>query len=640
MAVPVFHIAVDGAAGITFQSFPSSAIENGDPTKILLATIRNACRISTQREFGVHVRNCCIPLTNAEDFTSSNKLFFTIDGKSRIADSTTLAYYMSLTPEGRKILEPPSAAKQPKDKEGADKKENEDIAKGCVSILTLKVSDGKVASSPRDLPDANETLSKLLDNISESKINQGDLLTFTDRELASLKANYAVAAGSGGAPEPADMTEEQWDKVFTNNRALHGYFYDFEKNILVKAPFKLRGASPVGKPPVEGEYKDSNKDLPPFPPFYIADDAQVGVTEVRNQFHDTLTKQGFNSLAIGGSIGGGPTSIPVNVSASFEKEHAYMNQKRTAVDVNSLVVTYNFPRVVVELDQDSLELTDECRRDALRVCDRDSKERFFRDYGMLFVTPKLAGPRESCIKHGSIFASQFSFGGFLHSTRNVSSTERSNLDQVKDRTRIAAGISIQSPKASGSINFAKVDENSQDTGSASLLQDVRLTWDARGGDTLLCSNPPAWANTVKNYKLWRLMDQQRLVKMEGLIQDIDIIAYRQLENPDGDKPPIIDNVRDAVIHDANVNGRARINLVDVFMSSKSNALATRIQKLYEDGHYETETNIAPFNNLFEKNFPKESDSLIKAGSKWGQLTDDQKVAFGIYLASLGQVQVV
>lgn len=158
-----------------------------------------------------------------------------------------------------------------------------------------------------------------------------------------------------------------------------------------------------------------------------------------------------------------------------------------------------FPRVIVELDQDCLELTKECRRDALAVSDRNSRDKFFRDYGMnsrLSHTSQRRLTRRvfyvhvansSILPTGSVFVSQFTLGGFLHSTRNVSSTETSHLDQVKDRTRIAAGVSIQSPKASGSINVAKVDENSQDTASASLLQDVRLTWDAHGGDTLLCS---------------------------------------------------------------------------------------------------------------------------------------------------------
>ena len=158
-----------------------------------------------------------------------------------------------------------------------------------------------------------------------------------------------------------------------------------------------------------------------------------------------------------------------------------------------------FPRVIVELDQDCLELTAECRRDALAVSDSKSKDKFFEDYGK---NSRLAAisqrPLTRCVSYvhianpsllpsGTVFVSQFTLGGFLHSTRNVSSTETSRLDQVKDRTRIAAGLSIQSPKISGSINFAKVDEESTDTGSASLLQDVRLTWDAHGGDTLLCS---------------------------------------------------------------------------------------------------------------------------------------------------------
>ena len=69
----------------------------------------------------------------------------------------------------------------------------------------------------------------------------------------------------------------------------------------------------------------------------------------------------------------------------------------------------------------------------------------------------------------------------------MTATERSSLDQVKDRTKIAAGFSLLTPKASGGINVARVEERSTETATASLLQDVRLTWNARGGDTLLCS---------------------------------------------------------------------------------------------------------------------------------------------------------
>jgi hypothetical protein len=123
---------------------------------------------------------------------------------------------------------------------------------------------------------------------------------------------------------------------------------------------------------------------------------------------------------------------------------------------------------VIEFDTDTLELTEQCRRDALNVTTTAARDRFWREYG-------------------TIFATRLTLGGFLYSTRNVRSTETSTLDQVKDTTRIAAGISAQTPKVSGGFNFAKVDSTSTENSSASLLQQVSLTWDAHGGDTLLCT---------------------------------------------------------------------------------------------------------------------------------------------------------
>lgn len=42
---PTFHISFDGPAGMTFPSFPSSALEGGDTKKIMLEMIRNACNM-------------------------------------------------------------------------------------------------------------------------------------------------------------------------------------------------------------------------------------------------------------------------------------------------------------------------------------------------------------------------------------------------------------------------------------------------------------------------------------------------------------------------------------------------------------------------------------------------------------------
>lgn len=42
---PTFHISFDGPAGMTFPSFPSSALEGGNTKNIILEMIRNACNM-------------------------------------------------------------------------------------------------------------------------------------------------------------------------------------------------------------------------------------------------------------------------------------------------------------------------------------------------------------------------------------------------------------------------------------------------------------------------------------------------------------------------------------------------------------------------------------------------------------------
>ncbi|KAK0748909.1 hypothetical protein B0T18DRAFT_427131 [Schizothecium vesticola] len=170
-----------------------------------------------------------------------------------------------------------------------------------------------------------------------------------------------------------------------------------------------------------------------------------GRTEVRSQHQSDWIKEGFNSMSVGGSLGGGQATVPVSVEASWEKEHAYSNQSRTASDVQSLAVTYNFPRAVVELHPDGLEMTEQARRDGMGVTTQAAADRFNQEYGSVFV---------------------------------------------KDRTRIAVGLSFKTEYASGGIQFAKVNTTTTTNTAGSLLQDSTLTWDAVGGDTLLCTKPP------------------------------------------------------------------------------------------------------------------------------------------------------
>ena len=96
-------------------------------------------------------------------------------------------------------------------------------------------------------PTKSEAIAKPLDNISDGSLDRSQLTTFSDRQLATLAANYAATTVEPKAlPEPSELTEQQWDSVLMNNRALHGYRHDSKLGTLVKASARGEPQLPGG----------------------------------------------------------------------------------------------------------------------------------------------------------------------------------------------------------------------------------------------------------------------------------------------------------------------------------------------------------------------------------------------------------
>lgn len=88
---------------------------------------------------------------------------------------------------------------------------------------------------------------------------------------------------------------------------------------------------------------------------------------------------------------------------------------------------------------------------------------------------------------GSIFATQFTLGGELTSSRLFHGEDSGNLSAFKDSLKIAAGASIFSAGASLGVSGSSYTSTETVNGEKTAQQSLRLTWQARGGDTLLRS---------------------------------------------------------------------------------------------------------------------------------------------------------
>ncbi|KAF3225254.1 hypothetical protein TWF192_003308 [Orbilia oligospora] len=659
MANVQFLIAVESTDDTIYPSFPNTEFGSGDPFEIKLKSIRSRCRIS-------------------------DKLFFTTNGRTCLDNSTTLGYYMSLLPEGQEILKlfknlegsnvsevdsKPTAKEESspenvstEDSADAGNPKNGEIEKPKTKsienkpevgtkILKVKVTDGKLKERPL-ISGADQTAFKsFVDKLAASSLTPGALPSINEkyRQLTSLTRDWATTASSKDYTEPADLTEQQWDRVLSNNRALHGYFYSPKDWTIVKAPkraFKLRSkkshdnkqSSPVTEPadksaplsheitqipptratvlPLKLVTNETPKDpvpaakeehdeaaaenpLPSIPPFYVYDDADITVTEISHNFQKTMLKEGFSSQAIEGNVTFG---IPVSISSSLAKEQGDINQDREEKNVKSLAAIYSFPRVCVELDSDALELTDECKRDAYLVTDEADVEKFYR-------------------KYGSVFATSFTLGGYLHSSQDLTTTETANLAQTKNKLKIAAGLSIQSSYGGGGGSYGKTKSDSSSDGNVTLDQDSSLAWSARGGDTILCSNPAAWAATVKDYRLWRVMDQQRFVGVKYLIRDLDTQAYTQLADP---KPISIVGDQD-MLKNQNYFNKLIAGLDRAMYMPEHNVLAQKVEELYRQNF----KNLDEYNEFCEK--ADDPTSQIQSGIDWVNLSKGKRAMFGMFM---------
>ncbi|KAI1461830.1 hypothetical protein F4805DRAFT_184334 [Annulohypoxylon moriforme] len=334
----------------------------------------------------------------------------------------------------------------------------------------------------------------------------------------------------------------------------------------------------------------------------------------------TVSQQGYmdNGSILTDLRGRGPYDFPVSIEESCDTEQSEIHKSRQETGTRFLHITYDVPKAVIELDPDCLELTEQCKRDATGVTNITGLDHFYRQYGTIFVT-------------------RSTLGGYLNNTRNVGILSKFELDQMKDEIRIAVRTSMQaSINRSGSADIVKMNTKVKKNDNTFPPQDILLAWDVHGGDTLLFPNMAAWTGSVKDHRLWRLMDQRGLVSLKYLIYDVDSIVWSQLHN----LPP--------------ENYACNIALEDVFGALKLEkhipswmALAgdredypitKQIVAYYRNGRYDTADRIKLYNDFIKANFKHNAPAIISPHSLYGDLSMARKIGFGIYMIKKGELK--
>ncbi|ROW16108.1 hypothetical protein VPNG_01960 [Cytospora leucostoma] len=299
---------------------------------------------------------------------------------------------------------------------------------------------------------------------------------------------------------PAQLEEEDWSVVAENNALCYGYCVARRKkdeNTLVVGlerarypAFRLKKRHILSDRLASKTVKDVTFYLR-IPDFIIDDQSFVSTYETTSHLQSALATSAFTSTDVSAAASGTLFGCTMSASASYGQSASESKGASQESSKKSVTIAYNFPRVTVLMDKTSVELTMKCQKDLAGIKDSESLTKFLEDYG-------------------EFFSARVQLGGRLFATEEVEETSTTSNKTEETTKAMKAAASVSFGSFSASVSASHNDNATAASANAASNTASTLTWQARGGDTLLCNDPSAWCPTVGDFYYWRTTKQERV----------------------------------------------------------------------------------------------------------------------------------
>ncbi|KAE8151727.1 hypothetical protein BDV25DRAFT_138549 [Aspergillus avenaceus] len=309
---------------------------------------------------------------------------------------------------------------------------------------------------------------------------------------------------------PADMSEKHWSVVLRNNSLLnaHQVFGSENKGKVVKrsmhTAFVLRPRGFSNYQISDSAASDSiakEKQMLRIPRYYIEDDSYIEQFETTKAVSRAMAQSSLSQTSAEMAVSGGAFGFTANASASYSDDKSSSSSSSSSEDARVMTITYNFPRVVIEFDRHSLDLSDECKEDISAITSAEGIKSFKAKYGRFFAT-------------------RIELGGRLHASEESKATSaEAKAEQARDQ-KAAAALSFSSPYVQASAKMSHGESSSSSSENSTRASSKSMCWEAKGGDTLQCNDPPAWAYTVGSFYNWRAVKQSNVLSLEDIISTL------------------------------------------------------------------------------------------------------------------------
>ncbi|KAK6357615.1 hypothetical protein TWF718_001923 [Orbilia javanica] len=437
------------------------------------------------------------------DSDKAKLAFCTKDG-ARVVDSTKFSVYLHLNQKSTEGDEetpapPVTVAETP----------TKDEKKG-LDLKTYDIYLEAPKAKRKVMTELSESTKKLLDSKLDMNLvkNQPALIAATLKELSSAYNHEKYKAlTTGDVVTGATMSEKDWTIVLRNTNFLNGQRIVFSKNANGSRTFQRIDRAPYAAFKIKARRIDTLEMADPsitvreeykIPVFITNDESYVNVFETASSLSESMASSSFSQRDIEASAGGGLFGASLSVKGGFSDSESKALARSSSSSTRSMNITYNFPRTILHLDSRCLELTDECAQALNTVDDADSLVQFHHDFG-------------------HFFAGNVQLGGRLFASEQFSSSAVGSSTKTANAMKWSAAASFSYGSFSASASYSK-EENEVKTDSKNSSQmSSQLSWEAQGGDTVLCNNPPAWCPSVKPFQNWRVINQKDVMPIGDFI---------------------------------------------------------------------------------------------------------------------------
>ncbi|KAF7589489.1 hypothetical protein BBP40_004243 [Aspergillus hancockii] len=332
----------------------------------------------------------------------------------------------------------------------------------------------------RETPEKGFLTDRLNVSVDNGKVTMPEA-KWKELESTFNKGDYQASADT--YTYPSEMTEQDWNRVIRNNSLLSGNVFTIVENKTAGEDKSQKFIAKVDKavypafkliPRTFERYEmDTKPDIdanPEYhiPRFIIADDSYVAVFETANAVSSSLASSSFSQTDIEGSVGGGAGGFSGEVKAGFSQNTQNAIKDASSSEHRVMNISYNFPRVVLNFDNSSVELTDQCKKDLQGIESTDDLVRWHS-------------------KYGQFFARRVELGGRLFSSESSSNIGGSNASENANRMKAAASASFSSPYVQASVSASHQRETTDSEARAESKLEKSISWRAQGGNTLLAN---------------------------------------------------------------------------------------------------------------------------------------------------------